>query len=159
MNTGNAASKHHYATEFTSLNGFGMKMLQKYGWKEGDGLGKDRDGRSEIITTKKRIESEGIGVTQKQRYWWENMYDNLLQKGTDKNATKKKTVSDSSDSDSSSEDEKTKKKKAGFVKASTKSKKSFDKRFYEQEDSSSSDDSSSDEEMEVKKPKKTRKAR
>jgi hypothetical protein len=34
MSTSSSASKHHYASEFTSLNGFGMKMLQKYGWKE-----------------------------------------------------------------------------------------------------------------------------
>jgi hypothetical protein len=31
---GNGVRKPHYATEFTTLSGFGLKMLQKYGWKE-----------------------------------------------------------------------------------------------------------------------------
>jgi Pin2-interacting protein X1 len=44
---------------------FGYKMLQKMGWKEGKGLGKDEDGMDTHVHIKKRSEMEsslGIGA-------------------------------------------------------------------------------------------------
>ena len=42
-------------------SGFGFKMLQKMGWKENTGLGKDEGGDVEYIRIKKRDEGLGLG--------------------------------------------------------------------------------------------------
>jgi len=41
--------------------GFGFKMLQKMGWKENTGLGKDEGGDVNFIHIKKREEALGLG--------------------------------------------------------------------------------------------------
>lgn len=46
-------------------SGFGFKMLQKMGWSENTGLGKDGSGSTESIKTKKRVEGLGLGMDQK----------------------------------------------------------------------------------------------
>eukprot|EP01041_Mallomonas_annulata_P008761 gene8761-18125_t len=43
-------------------SGFGFKMLQKMGWKEENGLGKNQDGMKSAIKVKKREEGLGIGM-------------------------------------------------------------------------------------------------
>ncbi len=42
--------------------GFGYKMLQKMGWKEEKGLGKNEDGIANSIKVKKRDATLGLGV-------------------------------------------------------------------------------------------------
>jgi hypothetical protein len=42
-------------------SGFGFKMLQKMGWKENTGLGKDEAGDVNYIHIKKREEALGLG--------------------------------------------------------------------------------------------------
>ncbi len=41
---------------------FGYKMLQKMGWKEGSGLGKNEDGMKTHIHVKKKIDGLGLGA-------------------------------------------------------------------------------------------------
>ena len=61
---------------------FGAKILGKFGWKEGEGLGKTKNGITEAIQIKRREENMGLGKTQKKVVyndkWWENSYDNIL---------------------------------------------------------------------------------
>ena len=61
---------------------FGAKILGKFGWKEGEGLGKTKNGITEAIQIKRREENMGLGKTQKKIVyndkWWENSYDNIL---------------------------------------------------------------------------------
>jgi len=42
----------------------GNKMLQKMGWKDGLGLGKANQGRTEIIQTQARSAQSGLGTKQ-----------------------------------------------------------------------------------------------
>lgn len=46
----------------TGPNAFARAQLEKLGWKEGTGLGKNRDGRSEHIRVTKRREGQAIGA-------------------------------------------------------------------------------------------------
>ena len=40
---------------------FGAKILEKFGWKEGEGLGKSKNGITEAIQIKRREENMGLG--------------------------------------------------------------------------------------------------
>jgi len=42
----------------------GNRMLQKMGWKDGLGLGKKNQGRTEIITAQSRTAQSGLGTAQ-----------------------------------------------------------------------------------------------
>ena len=42
----------------------GNKMLQKMGWKDGQGLGKSNQGRTEIILAQQRTQGSGLGTQQ-----------------------------------------------------------------------------------------------
>ena len=69
----------------TGPNDFARKQLEKLGWKEGTGLGKNRDGRAEHIRVTKRRDGQAIGaastdidpvVTGDQ--WWKSSVGNTL---------------------------------------------------------------------------------
>ena len=61
---------------------FGSKILEKFGWKEGEGLGKNKSGIKETIQIKRREENIGLGKKKiKEKWndtWWENSYNNIL---------------------------------------------------------------------------------
>ena len=61
---------------------FGAKILEKFGWKEGEGLGKTKSGITEAIQIKRREENMGLGKTKKEQIWndkwWEQSYNNIL---------------------------------------------------------------------------------
>ena len=61
---------------------FGAKILEKFGWKEGEGLGKSKNGITEAIQIKRREENMGLGKTKKEVMWndkwWEQSYNNIL---------------------------------------------------------------------------------
>ena len=61
---------------------FGAKILEKFGWKEGEGLGKTKSGITEAIQIKRREENMGLGKTKKEVMWndkwWEQSYNNIL---------------------------------------------------------------------------------
>ena len=50
-----------------AYSGYGKAMLSKMGWKEGDGLGKNRQGMAEAIKVKKREHQEGLGAEASHR--------------------------------------------------------------------------------------------
>jgi hypothetical protein len=56
-----------------------QKLLEKYGWKEGSGLGRNEDGISEPIKVKLKNNNLGIGYNLGQDLtWWSSMYDNVI---------------------------------------------------------------------------------
>ena len=61
---------------------FGAKILGKFGWKEGEGLGKTKNGITEAIQIKRREENIGLGKTKKEVLWndkwWEQSYNSIL---------------------------------------------------------------------------------
>lgn len=61
---------------------FAKKQLEKYGWKEGQGLGKNEDGISAAIKPKLKFDNAGIGHEQGKEFtnnWWERIYNNALE--------------------------------------------------------------------------------
>ena len=46
-------------------NSFGKKMLEKLGWKAGQGLGKNRDGMAEHIRVTQRAAGLGLGASNR----------------------------------------------------------------------------------------------
>ena len=145
----------HYTSKFTSLSGFGMKILGKYGFQAGEGLGKNKDGLTNHVTVSKKFHETGIGIgaekEQKPNYWWENSYNNMLSSIAKKRTHSDSSSDSSSDSDSSSsEDDKKKKKKEkkDSDKKKKKEKKEKKKQKKEKKHSDSDSSSSSDEEKE-----------
>jgi hypothetical protein len=60
---------------------FGKKLLEKYGWNEGQGLGKDNQGISKTITPLTQTTTKGIGAGQASFVnWWDDLYSNTLSK-------------------------------------------------------------------------------
>jgi len=58
-------------------------LLQKFGWKEGDGLGKERDGIKEAIKPKFQQDTSGLGVDKAAALtapWWADVYNTTAQK-------------------------------------------------------------------------------
>jgi hypothetical protein len=97
---------------------FGEKILAKYGWKEGQGLGSSMSGVSECVQIQKRDERVGIGAETKDREsewdnWWSGAYDSVAAKISVKisksvNSSDKSTCSDN---DCEEKERKMKKKK------------------------------------------------
>ncbi|KAI0561937.1 Protein PXR1 [Gracilaria domingensis] len=50
---------------------FGLKMLQKMGWSEGKGLGRDENGRTNALRAKKNFGKEGLGVAVVKNSVWD----------------------------------------------------------------------------------------
>ena len=103
---------------------FGLKILEKCGWKSGDGLGKSGQGMKECIQITKRYdENEGLGKKKAKMndQWWENNYNSVLKNintstvrtrsrsGSFKNNKNKYDSCSDDDSDSSSSSESIKK--------------------------------------------------
>ncbi|KAL0273404.1 UNVERIFIED_CONTAM: hypothetical protein PYX00_006073 [Menopon gallinae] len=57
---------------------FARKQLEKYGWAEGEGLGKNRDGISKPLRPKLKFDNAGLGHDISQEFtddWWRKLYD------------------------------------------------------------------------------------
>lgn len=108
----------------SKVSDFARKQMEKMGWKEGQGLGKNEDGMKKHIKAKKREDSAGLGtenmVTEAQsavgENWWHDAYANNLKSFTtkvskkDKKGKKNKNKEEKNDS-TSSDDKKEKKEK------------------------------------------------
>lgn len=61
---------------------YGLKLLKKMGWNQGQGLGVQEDGMKECIQVKRRNESLGLGVATKEfkwnNNWWENTFNSAI---------------------------------------------------------------------------------
>lgn len=57
---------------------FAKNILQKYGWREGDGLGKNSDGIVKPIKANFKFNNTGLGTDQAKDHtnrWWERVFD------------------------------------------------------------------------------------
>lgn len=82
---------------------FGSKILAKYGWKEGDGLGATMSGISECVQVQRRDERMGIGAERKADSewddWWSGAYDSVAAKISIKPVASTDTTTSDSDSE------------------------------------------------------------
>ena len=68
---------------------FAKKILNKYGWKEGEGLGKDGQGMAKPVKASLKFNNDGLGLDAAEEFknhWWERVYNEAssnieLQKG------------------------------------------------------------------------------
>ncbi|CAG9467885.1 unnamed protein product [Pedinophyceae sp. YPF-701] len=73
---GHGVVRQHY-------NGWGEKLMEKMGWKKGEGLGKEGQGIKEHIRVKKKDDNIGIGADLKYNWtekWWESAFNNVAAK-------------------------------------------------------------------------------
>lgn len=57
---------------------FARQQLEKYGWKDGEGLGKSRNGISNPIKAKLKFDNSGLGhniADELVNPWWQRVYD------------------------------------------------------------------------------------
>ncbi|KAL5278388.1 GPATCH4 family protein [Megaselia abdita] len=57
---------------------FAKKLMEKYGWKEGNGLGKNNDGRVVPIKASLKFDSSGLGCDKAKEFnnhWWERVFN------------------------------------------------------------------------------------
>ncbi|GLC53435.1 hypothetical protein PLESTB_000744800 [Pleodorina starrii] len=128
-------------------NSAGYKLLSSMGWKEGEGLGAEKQGIKEHVKVKKKHDAMGVGAAenaQNLRDWTTGMvsFDRILNNLKEVTASRPAAAVESSDESSDEEPEdKTKAKKA---KKADKKKAKGAKRKRASPSSSSSDASSSD---------------
>lgn len=73
---------------------FARKQLEKYGWKEGQGLGKNNTGSPNAIKQKLKFDKSGLGhkiTDELVNPWWQKAYDNAA-KNISVKKDKKRTV-------------------------------------------------------------------
>ncbi|KAF5153447.1 G-patch domain protein [Theileria parva strain Muguga] len=72
---------------------FGASILSKFGWKEGQGLGKSEDGIKKPVSIKKVEGTSGLGSSKSDEWhnWWDDMYNELASKIQVKKTTEKST--------------------------------------------------------------------
>ncbi|KAK6637202.1 hypothetical protein RUM44_007616 [Polyplax serrata] len=108
---------------------FAKKQLEKYGWKDGEGLGRQKDGISKPIKPKLKFDKGGLGHDvfddEISNTWWQRLYDEAA-----KNIVTKKDSSDSVILETLSDDiEITTKRKKSKKKTKTKKEESQYKNF------------------------------
>ena len=89
----------------TGFGGLGERLLSKFGWIAGKGLGKDEQGMAEAIEIQKKEDTGGVGAGPGRNWdsWWEDAY---AEAATRVRATAcGDEPSSSSSSDDSSDDE------------------------------------------------------
>ncbi|XP_023015962.2 uncharacterized protein [Leptinotarsa decemlineata] len=61
---------------------FARKQLEKYGWSEGKGLGKNENGISAALKPKLKFDNSGVGHDAGRQFtnnWWEKLYNNAAE--------------------------------------------------------------------------------
>ena len=85
-------------------SGYGKALLEKWGWREGEGVGKNKQGMSEALKVKKRDGEIGLGAEDSLRYKWEEKWwEGHFKSAADKFAEAVKHVDSESNSDSDSD--------------------------------------------------------
>ena len=89
------AQLNESAAQEISKTSFAARQMAKMGWKEGEGLGKHRQGMKSHIKVKQRVEEEGIGmekvkIEQASQNWWQNSMGDTLAKLNSSNESLKK---------------------------------------------------------------------
>ena len=91
---------------------FGKKLLEKYGWAEGEGLGKEKQGISKAINPAAQTTQKGIGAGKDNfANWWDDLYASTLSKISLKVDTPQKENIKDQEDQTSQEDTLLKKKK------------------------------------------------
>ncbi|GFE54145.1 G-patch domain-containing protein [Babesia ovis] len=77
-------------TKFESK--IGASILAKYGWKEGDGLGKQGEGIVKPVTLNAVKNNKGLGAKEADPWhnWWDDMYNDLAKKSVKVKSVKTK---------------------------------------------------------------------
>ena len=52
----------------SSISSFARRQMEKMGWTEGKGLGKNEDGMAEHIRQKKKDDTAGLGAAQETEF-------------------------------------------------------------------------------------------
>jgi len=90
---------------------FGHRILEKYGWQKGQGLGRLGNGRAECIQAERREAGRGLGAEKRKAEgdhwdnWWADCFDSVARRLSVGAASPAAASSCASDS-SSEEDEK-----------------------------------------------------
>lgn len=96
----------------TTYSSFARRQMEKMGWTEGKGLGRNEDGITNHIKVKKKDENEGLGSkeenTQVKEDWWQDSFSQNLATFQTKQKRKR---SGNDDLDSQSKEKKRKNKK------------------------------------------------
>ncbi|EDV25730.1 uncharacterized protein TRIADDRAFT_63810 [Trichoplax adhaerens] len=109
-------------------NSFARRQLEKHGWQQGKGLGKDEDGIAEAVKVNIKQDTAGVGHDPGKEFtfhWWEHVFnkaaDNIVIKKDDKGKIQMATKSSNGRKKSKAETSKDKKKLYNqFVKAGDK---------------------------------------
>lgn len=100
----------------SKISSFALKQMEKMGWKEGTGLGKNADGRAVHIKTTKKDDKDGLGVSAETKgegaaedQWWFDSYSNGMSEFK-KEARKKRKRDEEGDGDDVDSDKQKNKK-------------------------------------------------
>jgi len=80
---------------------FGQKLMEKFGWNKGDGLGANRDGRTEHIKISLKSDTRGVGCSKKHDDNWvahQDDFNSLLASLNSQNESSTQDVSQDADS-------------------------------------------------------------
>mmetsp|Transcript_74990 Transcript_74990/g.173920 ORF Transcript_74990/g.173920 Transcript_74990/m.173920 type:complete len:153 (+) Transcript_74990:79-537(+) len=95
---------------------FGKRILMKYGWREGQGLGRLRNGRTDCLQATRREQKTGLGAEKRKAdaelwdNWWADCFNSVAKRITvaAPASTSTSSTSTAQDDSDSSEDESSK---------------------------------------------------
>ncbi len=89
----------------SGFGGLGERILTKFGWKEGRGLGKEGQGMVEAIEVRQKDDAGGVGAGPVRNFdkWWESAYEAAARGVRVDRAGGASSASSGSDSDSESD--------------------------------------------------------
>lgn len=78
---------------------FAEQQLAKYGWKKGEGLGKEKGGIKRAITVSRRTDNRGVGsdANQWNSSWWDHLYNKASVNTSTTNTPVEETIPETKD--------------------------------------------------------------